>query len=558
VDKTRYDVIIIGSGAGGGASAWALAEAGLSVLVLEAGPAYNPYKDYKLASADWEKQVFPEKKPQPETYSFGPMQNLVKKDQHLRSWNHITGLYNPGEQRMGWKYHHVRGVGGSTLHFTGEAHRLTPESMKIHRLAGVSADWPLNYRELEPYYVMAEQVVGVAGPKQNVLRPRSKPYPLPAHPIGYASRKLTQGMSKIGLNWEANSLAVLSRPYNQRPGCNYCNNCNRGCPRKDKGSVDVTFLHQAVNTGRCTIKTESEVLYLQPGPGNRVKGLVYQDKQGKIQQLHCRIVLLCTGAIATPRLLLLSANRYAPEGLANESGRVGQNFMETLAWTSSGLYSESLGSQRGLPSDFICWDFNLPDAIPGVIGGCRFSAATAEANLLGPVNYAKRVVRGWGLKHKQAMRETYGRVLAINAIGESLSHPQSYIALDKTKKDANGRPLARIHTFLDAMAIKRLDFMAAKSREILRASGVKEIFEEYGNYDFFSSTHVFGTCRMGNKAEHSVVDAYCRAHHWKNLFIIDASVFPSSGGGEAPSLTIEALAIRSAQHIRGQAIKKML
>ena len=111
-------------------------------------------------------------------------------------------------------------------------------------------------------------------------------------------------------------------------------------------------------------------------------------------------------------------------------------------------------------------------------------------------------------------------------------------------------PLARIHSHLDDMEIRRIEFMANKSREILIASGVEEMFEEFGSYDFFSSTHVFGTCRMGTDPEDSAVDAYCRSHRWKNLFVIDASVFPSSGGGEAPSLTIEAISLRAAARLR--------
>jgi choline dehydrogenase-like flavoprotein len=223
--------------------------------------------------------------------------------------------------------------------------------------------------------------------------------------------------------------------------------------------------------------------------------------------------------------------------------------METIAWTSSGLHREPLDSFRGLPSDGVCWDFNAPDAIPGVTGGCRFSPATAEADLLGPINYARRVVPGWGRKHKTEMRRLFGQALSIKAMGESLPNARSYIDLDPLKRDEAGIPLARIHSYLDEMEIRRLEFMAKTTRDLLLASGVEKIFEEYGTYDFFNSTHVFGTCRMGNDPRESVVDRYCRSHRWRNLFIVDASVFPSSGGGEAPSLTIEALAIRTAENI---------
>jgi choline dehydrogenase-like flavoprotein len=147
------------------------------------------------------------------------------------------------------------------------------------------------------------------------------------------------------------------------------------------------------------------------------------------------------------------------------------------------------------------------------------------------------------------MRAAFGRVLSIAAIGESLPGPGSFVDLDPGAKDVEGVPLARIHSHLDERELARLDFMAGKAREILKAAGVTQMVEEYGAYDAFSATHVFGTCRMGEDARAAVVDRDCRSHRWKNLFVADASVFPSSGGGEAPSLTIAAIALRAADRI---------
>lgn len=536
-----YDVLIIGSGAGGGTMAYALTERQLKVLVLEAGPKFNPFTDYKLSEESWETQYFPHKERSEGRHIYAPLQKLHSAWDDLRSWNSVAGRMNPSNERKAYKYHHVRGVGGSTLTFTGESHRMHPDAMQMRSRFGVAADWPVNYAELESYYCRAETLVGVAGPEDGGARWRSEPYPLPAHALGYASVQIQKGARVLDLNWGPNARAALSRPYDKRPSCNYCANCTRGCPRTDKGSVDVTFLRKAVESGLCEIRAGVVVTRIESGNEDAIRGVHLIDEAGVEVFLETKQLVVACGAVETPRLLLASDN------LCNESGQVGRNFMETLSWSVSGLHPDPMGSYRGLPADSICWDFNAPDSIPDVVGGCRFSTGVHEAGLNGPLAYSNRIVSGWGRAHKAAMRDAFGKVLTVGAIGESLPNPKSFVDLDPEAIDANGRPLARIHSHLGQGELKRLRFMAEKCRAILKASGVDKFVEEYGTYDYFSSTHVFGTCRMGNDPESSVVDSYGRSHRWKNLTIMDASIFPSSGGGESPSLTIEALALRSAE-----------
>lgn len=549
-DKS-YDVVVIGSGAGGSAAAWRLAEKGLSVLLLEAGPSYNPRQDYKLHTNDWEVEGFPFKAGSQGQYSFSEMQQIRPDWDDLRSWNKVNGRLNGGDRRIpsGPGYHHVRGVGGSTLHFTGEAHRLNPHAMNMKSGFGVGADWPISYKILEPYYVEVEKQIGVAGPTSNGDRWRSEPYPLPAHPLSLASKRLVKGSRKLGLKWEPNTRSALSRPYDGRPACNYCGNCNRGCPVTDKGSSDVTFVAKALLTGRCEVRTGITVTHVAAGKDQRVSHIEFTDQTGKKYRQLVKTLVIACGAVETPRLLLHSRNHFAPTGLANESGQVGKNLMETLFWVSSGSVDEQLYSFKGLPSDTICWDFNRPESIPGVKGGCRFSSAVQEASLVGPINYSQRIVPGWGRAHKESMRENVGRVLSVGAIGEFLPNAGTYVDLDQKNKDSFGLPLARIHSYLEPMDIERLRFMVEKCRSILKAAGVRELVEEYGTADFFNTTHIFGTCRMGADPATSVVNSNCRSHKWKNLYLCDASVFPSTGGGESPSLTIQALAVRAADTI---------
>ena len=551
MSASDYDAVIIGSGAGGGTMAYALTRKKWRVLVLEAGPRFDPSKDYKLHTAGWEKQHFPHKTGSEGRQSFAKLQQLDPELDDLCSWNSVDGRLNKQAHRRPFKYHHVRGVGGSTLAFTGEAHRMHPESMQMHSRFGVAADWPLSYEMLEPFYCEAERLIGVAGPVDPGVRWRSEPYPLPAHGLGYASQYIARGAKLLGMQWGANARAALTQVYDGRPNCNYCSNCNRGCPRTDKGSVDVTFLRKAEASGHCTIRTGVAVTRIEAGAEDRVKGVHLVNAEGEDEFIETPKLIVACGAVETPRLLLASTNQYAPDGLANESGLVGRNFMETLSWSSSALYPGRLGSYRGLPADSISWDYNAPDAIQSVVGGCRFSTAVAEAGLNGPLAYAQRIVGGWGRAHRTAMREAFGCVLTVGGIGESLPNAGTFIDLDPSKVDGNGVPLARIHSQLDLMEIARLRFMQKTARSILTASGCGKLVEEYGSYDYFSSTHVFGTCRMGEDPALSVVNAFGSSHRWQNLHIMDASLFPSSGGGESPSLTIEALALRLSVHLAG-------
>ena len=542
-NASAWDAVIVGAGAGGAAAAYGLCQRGASVLLLEAGPRFDPIIDYPLTELDWEKRDFPEKPGSTAAVTFAPGQKLTTAEPLLVSGSRGMGPVVISGTRWMEQYYHVRGVGGTTLHFTGKSHRIHPDAMKMKSRFGVAADWPINYAELEPFYAHAEELIGVAGPASQGARWRSRGFPLPPHPLSYAARTLGRGAAALGLDWQANSRAALSQSWNGRPPCNYCGGCNKGCPRGDKGSADVTFIAAALATGRCVVRPESPVVRIETDRGDRVTGVLVGRSDGTIERIPTPHLILACGAVQTPRLLLVS------DGLANESGEVGLNFMDTLDVSVGALHPDPQHGRRGLPSDAICWDFNAPDAIPGIVGGCRFYNASGESELKGLAGFALRAISGWGRAHAQSVRRLWGHALHVGAIGESLPNRNSRVDLDPEQRDQFGIPLARISAWLDEPDIARLRFMATKARELLAASGAEDIFESYSCWDWFGASHVFGTCRMGADPASSVVDADGRSHRWRNLWITDASVFPSSGGGEAPSLTIQALALRTTEKI---------
>lgn len=539
-----HDVVVIGSGAGGGAAAWQLCQMGLKVLLLEAGPAFDPSKDYPLSNSGWERRGFPKLPGSQAVLTYGDLGTLDAGFEDLASWS--RGGF-PWRQPVGAPrppsdtgYAHVMGLGGSTLHFVGEAHRLHPDAFRRRSLTGQGLDWPIGYEDLEPFYTRAENVIGVASDGVPDGRPRSTPYAMPAHPLGPGALAVTAAGARIGQLWQVNPRAALSLPFDDRPACNSCGQCSRGCPIGDKGSTDVTFLRQAARTGRLTVVTGATVTRLVTGPNGRIARADVVVR-GRAETVETPIVFLCAGAVQTPRLLLLSASVEYPDGLANSSGQVGRNFIETLAWRSSGLVPGLTGSHRGLPADAICW---APDADDP--GGFRLNHTTLEAGLNGPIAYANRLLSGHGAALKEALRNGFGSALAVGAIGELVPDDRSRIMLDAQMHDALGLPVARISSVLTQAALDRLRRMARAARAVLSEAGA-ELAEEDGSRDAFTATHVFGTARMGADPAFSVTNAMGRTHDHPNFWIADASLFPSSGGGESPSLTIMALALRAAE-----------
>lgn len=537
------DAVVVGSGAGGAAAAWRLTGHGLKVLLLEAGPRFEPQRDYPLDAPGWERRGFPAPAGSRAGVVYGDLGPLDPARADLAAFDAAHPARLRGDQRTpsAAGYAHVMGLGGSTLHFVGEAHRLHPDAFRLHELTGQGMDWPITYADLEPYYTLAEDLIGVAGPVSTGPRWRSAPFPLPPHPLSPAALRLGQAAARLGWDWGGNPRAVLSESYRGRPGCNYCGQCSRGCPLGDKGSADVTFLPAAEATRRLVIETGARVIRLHPGAGGRIAALDYR-RGGETLRQETPLLFLAAGAVQTPRLLLAQRGADFPAGLANGSGQVGRNFMETLSYTASGLAPGLRLSQRGLPADAICWQFSAPGSEGA---GFRLSSSVQEVGLNGPIAHASRLLGGHGAGLKQALRESFGSALSVSAVGAVIPDDRSFIALSPEQVDGDGMPLPVINSVLTDSSLDLLAAMAAAARRLLAEAGVARVVEQYSSWDAFTATHVFGTCRMGYDAADAVTDSACRSHDHPNLWITDASVFPASGGGESPALTISALALRA-------------
>ena len=459
----KHDVVVIGSGAGGAAAAWRLATQGVRVLLLEAGPWFDPASDYRLSEPGWERRYFPTKAGSQAEFTFGDLGVLAPEFRHLRSWSAAGSPFaipDGGPRGLrGAGYSHVQGVGGSTLHFVGEAQRLHKDAFRMRDITSAGVNWPISYEDLAPYYELCENLIGVAGDDAPPNRPRAHPFPLPAHPLSPGAVALQWAGEAIGQNWHPNTRAALSRPYNDRPACNYCGQCSRGCPLGDKGSADVTYIPAALETGNLEIAANAPVTRLIAGRS----GFVSHVKcilDGAETLIETPQLVLAAGAVQTPRLLLLSRTADHAEGIANSSGYVGRNFCETLTWLSTGLVQDVQNSHMGLPADAVCWDYSAPNTHPEFAGGFTLKHATQESGLTGPLNYAERLLPGFGKEFKSELRTRFGTAVSVAAVGQVIPDERSRISLDRLNTDRFGDPVAQISSVLTNNSLLLLRKMA--------------------------------------------------------------------------------------------------
>ncbi len=534
----EVDFVVIGSGAAGGIMAKELSVAGFSVVVLEQGGpgAYGHEQDYNKdellgmypAPAD---QLMSDLKLQPNTFRKHAGEKAVL-----------------GSSRYGCV------LGGGTVTYGASSWRHLPyefnEATHEGAIAGTGlADWPISYDELETYYTKAEWELGVSGLRVDspFFAPMSKPYPVKPLPEKSSGALLKVAAAKLGLTVVPNVAAILSEPYQGRAACVSCGMCSGfGCQVKARSSTAVTMIPIAEGTGRCEIRVHSYVREIAAGANGRVTGAIYFDVAKREVFQKAKAVVLSANGLETPRLLLLSKSVRFPEGLANSSGVVGKYLMSGDFSNAHGLFEHPLNEYKGIVSGAAIMDYVPSDPKRGFYGGGRMTGRGQEE----PIQYGLQgphLAPKWGAEYKKALREQANRKLTIASFITQLPLETNCIDLDPEVKDAWGLPAMRLTSTSHPDDVKCMEFFRQKSLEILDAAGATTAWAEPVS-DARGGAHSRGTCRMGNDPRTSVVDKYHRAHDVPNLFIVDGSSFVT-GGRNHPTMTIQALAFRAADHL---------
>lgn len=531
----EVDFVVIGSGAAGGIVAKELSANGFRVVVLEQGP-YLTEKDFVHDEITVFEQDLLTNHPdlQPSTFRKTPDEKARR--QRVVAYGRI--------------------VGGTSVHFTANFWRFHEiDFREVSRFGATPgaelADWPISYADLEPYYTKVEWEIGISG-QENASPfdpPRSKPYPMPPLPVKSSGVIFERAARKLGWHPFPSPMAILSRP---RPGRSACINCGFclgfGCEVGAKSSSLATAIRMAEKTGRCEIRPNSYVHRIELDANGRATGAVYFDAQRNAHLQKAKTVVVCANGAETPRLLLLSANKQFPDGLANRSGVVGKHLMFNSAATSMGVFEHPLNDYKGFAVSRVLHDFyELDPAKVGFRGGGGLDARFDMTPIGFALGNLPPGTPRWGKAFKDVLSHNYTRSMEIFCHGTSLPVANNSFSLDPELKDAWGLPALRM-TYKDHPDdIKLCNWLNVRAVELLNAAGAQKIWSNPVEEQQFS-VHLLGTCRMGNDPRNSVINSDHQTHDVKNLFLCDGSSLVTSGRGQ-PTLTIEALAFRAADRI---------
>lgn len=527
MENGEAEVLIIGAGASGAVAAKHLAEAGVDVVCLEQGGTVTPDEFYG-DKPEWE--VMSQRRWHP-----NPNVRGLSSDYPIdTSQSDVNPLmYNA--------------VGGSTVLYAAHWQRFMPSDFRVRSLDGVADDWPFTYEDLEPFYDILDIEMGVSGLAGDPAYPPMAMPPLPPMPIGPIGRLAARGMNELGWHWWPAPQAIPSRPYRGRGQCTRRGSCMQGCPEQAKGTVDLTHWPAAIEHGARLI-TGARVSRISTDDAGRADGAIWIDRDGAEHFQKARTVLVCANGVGTPRLLLNSACKAHPDGLANSSGLVGRNLMMHPYAAVVGYFDEPLESWMGPAGQAIhSMQFYETDESRGFVRGAKWNAMPTGGPLgMRSIHGGGPLESAWGENFHRGTERRLGRSFEWGIIAEDLPDEDNRVVLHADLKDGDGIAAPQIIYRNSENTEKLIAFHLERQKEAMAASGAKDISLTTLMRD--CGWHLMGTCRMGDDPKRSVVDQWCRSHDVPNLYVMDGSVFVTSSGFN-PTATICAVALRAVNHM---------
>ncbi|MEO8063753.1 MAG: GMC family oxidoreductase [Pseudomonadota bacterium] len=584
-DKNTYDVIVVGSGAAGGQTAYTLTMDGAKVLMLEAGRNYTPATETPMLQTNAEAPLrgagTPEK-------PFGFWDATIDGGWQVPGEPYSSASDDPARQFVWWR---ARMLGGRTNHWGRISLRNGPYDFKPHTRDGLGFDWPMNYEDLAPFYDKVEMLIGVYGENDGlentpsspagVLLPPPKPrvsdllvkqragrlkIPVVAgHRAVLTTRLDSARIPKLLHPGNANAQKILAQDMSARSACIWATPCGRGCSIRANYQSTTVHLPPALATGNLDIVTDAMVRAVTKRPDGRAEGVVFIDrKTGAEHRVKARVVVLAASALESVRIMLNS-------GVANSSGKVGKYIMDTVGANFGGqvpllenmpahnedgadgghmyvpwwLYKEQLAGKLGFARGYHI-EFGGGRTMPGMGAGAGLEWLNGGS---------------YGKKFKEDARRYYGSFVGFAGRGEMIPNDDCYAELDPALKDKFGIPVLRFHWKWSEHELGQAAHMQKTAAEIIDAMGGRMPSAPLNGEKAIKQggiiIHEVGGAMMGNDPTKSVTNSFGQSWDMKNLFITDGATL-CSNADKNPTLTIMALAWRSSEHMLGLMKRKEL
>ena len=555
-----YDVVIVGSGAGGGVAAQVLANAGAKICMLEAGDWFDCTKQSDMFA--WPYNA-PHRAARSKAKQFGYFDATL-----------LGGFEVPGEPYINapgsnWQWWRARMLGGRTNHYGRISLRMGPYDFKPYSRDGKGFDWPITYDDLAPYYDKAEELIGVFGSQEGLENTPDGKFQPPPAPRGY-EKVIKAASDKLNIPCIPSRLAILTQPLHGRAACHYCAQCGRSCGVNANFNSPGVHIFPAMKTNNLEVRTGAMVREVLVGDDGLATGVSYVDKKSrKDVEVRGRIVVLAASCCETARILLNSKNGRFPNGVANTTGLVGRYIMDTVGSSVSGhvplledLPPRNEDGVGGMHFYMPWWNYKEQKAnkMPFArgyhieIGGGR---GQPGAGVLGGAS--NLIGGGYGGELKNNLRKIYGAQIHFAGRGEMIPNEDSYCEIDPKVVDQWGIPVLRFHFKWSQDEILQAKHMQQTFQEIIETAGGVVTSSSGADKDWGIAPggeiiHEVGATKMGDNPKTSVLNQYAQAWDCKNLFVTDAAPFVSNAD-KNPTLTISALGWRTSDYIVDQ-VKK--
>lgn len=548
-----FDVIVVGTGAGGGTAMKFLCEAGLKVCAINSGPRTEPAKDYKL-----HRQVYDLKyrgygnpmrfngKAHQEPYSVEESEFSEGRD----LFEHDVAYSN--EPGTDWYWKRCIATGGKANFWGRSSARFGDIDFRAADLDGFGANWPVTYAEIAPWFSKAEKYMGVASTIQNRPSNPDGDY-LPQMPFRCIDYIIQKGAKKIGLPYLPDRCAQLTVAHNGHPACHYCGNCTRGCDVGAFFSPTWFTIPDAEATKNLTLLTNAVVREVLVDENGMAKGVAYVDRLSKKEiEVYAKVVVLAASCVETAHIMLNSKSRQWPEGIANSSGQLGRNLCDQLYGCPGYGFLPRLLGQPARPDSIADstvgwmprWQNLKNPREEKFIRGYSVYVGGGCGEFPGYYNQ----LEGFGSEFKRNIKRYYPTPVGALIQAPCLSSATNYIDIDPHNRDIFGIPQLRFHYRWGQNELLMWEHCKQVMIDLFKSMGAELWGADAEPNRPGTSLHETGVCGLGNDPKTSVTNKWAQTHDVANLYICDASIFPSQTD-KTTTMPIIAFAMRTCDHI---------